>query len=619
MSSSAQPQPGNGTASRSGFSRDHPEPDGRSGFSRDHSPGLDPALAIAAAAEVFAAFQAYNDEFRRITRRAARRFQDGEWKLGQRDAVERIELYDRRVERCIARLVGLLGPHVADKVVWAAARAEFGQRIATCADSEFYKTFFNSLTRKIFKTVGVDPEVEFVALDLEPTLGVGEPPLCRYDVEEGSLRTAAQRILAQFNCDDAIADRRAGIEQLLEALDHCLDVQGRRHAVASIELLEPVFYRATRAFLVGRLLGDGWSAPLVLAFKNTGQGLTLDALIHHDNEIRMLFGFSRSYFHVDLPHVGAAVRFLQALMPGKQTGELYTVLGRAKQGKTERYRTLFKHLQDCEDQFVHAEGERGMVMIVFALSSWDIVVKVMRDRFAYPKTASREEVMSKYQFVFKHDRVGRLVDAQEFRRLRVPRERFAPELLDELLEQAAQTCRLDGDDLIIEHCYIERRLRPLNLYLREVDALAARRAAVDYGQAIRDLARTNVFPGDLLSKNFGVSRHGRVIFYDYDELCLITDCKFRDLPTARYEEDELRAEPWFHVGPHDVFPEQFINFLGLSPELRQTFIQHHHELLTADYWRGIKACHEAERHLEVVPNRPIADPADAVAENAQTA
>ncbi len=605
MSSSAKLQPGRLTLARTGSSD-------------ERGTGFGSAAAVSAAAEVFAAFQAYNDEFRRITRRAARRFQDGEWKLGQRDAVERIELYDWRVERCIASLVGLLGPHVADKAVWAAAKVEFGTQIAGCPDSEFFKTFFNSLTRKIFKTVGVDPEVEFVALDLEPTLGVGDPPLRRYEGAE-SLRTAAQGILAQLGWGDIVADRNAAIDQLVAAFEDCLDQQTGRHAVESVEFLEPVFYRATRAFLVGRLLGRDWQTPLVLAFKNSGAGLTLDAVIQRDNEIRMLFGFSRSYFHVDLPHVGAAVRYLQALMPGKQTGELYTVLGRAKQGKTERYRTLFKHLQQCEDQFLHAEGERGMVMIVFALSSWDIVVKVIRDHFAYPKTVSREEVMSKYQFVFKHDRVGRLVDAQEFRRLRIPRGRFAPELLDELLEEAAQTCRLDGEDLIIEHCYIERRLRPLNLYLREVDILAARRAVIDYGQAIRDLARTNVFPGDLLSKNFGVSRHGRVIFYDYDELCLITDCKFRDLPTARFEEDEFRAEPWFHVGPHDVFPEQFINFLGLTAALKQTFVQHHGELLTADYWRGIKACHEAERHLEVVPNRPIVDVPDAMAENMQTA
>ncbi|MDH5276774.1 MAG: bifunctional isocitrate dehydrogenase kinase/phosphatase, partial [Gammaproteobacteria bacterium] len=301
------------------------------------------------------------------------------------------------------------------------------------------------------------------------------------------------------------------------------------------------------------------------------------------------------------PAVEPAVRYLSSIMPGKPVDEIYTVLGRAKQGKTERYRSLFRHLARSTDLFVHAEGIRGMVMIVFTLYSSELVFKVIRDRFAEPKTASREEVMQKYQFVFQHDRVGRLVDAQEYRQLRFPKARFSPELLEELLTSASGTCRLEGEDLIIGHCYMERRMKPLDVYLREASPDAARRAIRDYGQAIRDLALSNVFPGDLLLKNFGVSRHGRVVFYDYDELCLVTECSFRDLPVARDDEDEMRSEPWFFVGSTDVFPEQFLDFLGLRGELREEFVRHHADLLTADYWRKLKACHQAERHLEVVP------------------
>jgi hypothetical protein len=71
------------------------------------------------------------------------------------------------------------------------------------------------------------------------------------------------------------------------------------------------------------------------------------------------------------------------------------------------------------------------------------------------------------------------------------------------------------------------------LFLREADPAAAESAIIDYGNALRDLAASNVFPGDLLLKNFGVTSHGRVIFYDYDELCLVSDCVFRDLPAGR--------------------------------------------------------------------------------------
>ena len=302
-----------------------------------------------------------------------------------------------------------------------------------------------------------------------------------------------------------------------------------------------------------------------------------------------LFGYARSYFHVDLPVVSAAITLLRSFMPRKSIDELYTVLGRAKQGKTERYFALQRHLDKSIDSFVHAPGDRGLVMLVFTLPSHDLVFKVIRDRFGAPKTSTREDVIDRYQFVFRHDRAGRLVDAQEFKRLRLPRARFMPDLLDELLNEAGESCRIEGEDLIVEHCYIERRLRPLNLFLREADPAAAESAIIDYGNALRDLAASNVFPGDLLLKNFGVTSHGRVIFYDYDEICMVTDCVFRDLPQPSCEEEETSAEPWFHCGPRDVFPEQWLPFLSIPPALCGVFTQHHAELLTAAWWRSLSS------------------------------
>lgn len=551
------------------------------------------------AATIFRCFRDYDAEFGAITRRAARRFADREWKLGQRDAVERIELYDRWVHRCIAGLVGPMGPAIADQATWRLVRIEYSKLIADRVDNEFYKTFFNSLTRKAFNTVGVNSHVEYLAPDLEPAVNGVEPPLRRFDLADG-LAPVVVAILEQFPSGRSFRDFDASIRQVVAEIEA---YSARRFGagIECIEMLTPVFYRATRAFYIGRISGEKWSSPLVLAFKNTDDGIVVDTVMMAAYEARNLFGFSRSYFQVDLPAVGAAVEFLHSMFPHKPSGEFYTIVGRAKQGKTERYRRLHKYLQYADDQFVHAEGEKGMVMIAFTLRDYGLIFKVIRDQFAYPKQTTRADVMERYQFVFKHDRVGRLVDAQEFRRLTFEKRLFDDDLLEELLTKAANTCRIEGDYLILEHCYIERRLRPLNLYLQEVDALAARRAVIDYGQAIKDLARTNVFPGDLLIKNFGVTRNGRIIFYDYDELCLVTDCNFRDLPAARFEEDEMRAEPWFHVGKDDVFPEQFVNFLGMSAELRDAFISQHADLLTADYWRGLKRCHEAEQLLEVVP------------------
>jgi isocitrate dehydrogenase kinase/phosphatase len=558
---------------------------------------VDGALVARTAEAILAAFRDYNDEFARITRRAARRFAEREWGLGRRDAVERIELYDRRVEGLLANLVGRMGRWIADEATWSAVRGSFAELIRDCADREFHQTFFNSLTRKVFATEGVNPGVEFDALECAPQLTGGLAPFRSYSGTDPA--DLATRILAQFpHCrseGEPLAGHAAGVLRVAAALNMSAE------SPLVVEMLEPVFYRGTRAFLVGRVVRAERTTGLVIAFRNDEAGPAVDAVITADPAIRNLFGFARSYFHVDLDPVGPVVEFLRTLMPRKSLAELYTVLGRAKQGKTERYRSLYAHLESSDDRFVHAEGQRGMVMLVFTLGSYDSVFKVIRDRFPFPKTTSRPEVEDRYLFVFEHDRVGRLVDAQEFRRLRFPRSRFAPELLDELLRECAGTCRLEGDDLIIGHCYIERRLKPLDVYLQTAEPAAARAAIRDYGRAIRELAMSNIFPGDLLLKNFGVSRNGRVIFYDYDELCLVTDCTYRDLPRARFDEDETRGEPWFYVGPNDVFPEQFLDFLGLRGELREEFLAHHADLLTADYWRGLKAAHQAERWLEVLP------------------
>jgi isocitrate dehydrogenase kinase/phosphatase len=304
---------------------------------------------------------------------------------------------------------------------------------------------------------------------------------------------------------------------------------------------------------------------------------------------------------VDLEHVGKTVLFLKQMMPHKPVSELFTVLGRAKQGKTERYRELFRHLQTATDQFVLAPGERGLVMVVFTLPSFDVVFKLIRDRFPAQKNIVRADVLNRYEFVFKHDRAGRLVDAQEFKRLRFPRRLFSQPLLDELLSETASSVHEDGDDLIIDHCYIERRMTPLNMYVREASPEDCAQAVFEYGQAIRDLAYTNIFAGDLLLKNFGVTRSRRVIFYDYDELCLVTDCRFRELPQATSDEDDMRGETWYYVADNDVFPETFINFLGFNDELTGVFMKAHGEILTADWWRGVQERLRANDVIEVLP------------------
>ena len=564
----------------------------------------DADLARQCAADIRGEFARYNEDFSAITQRARLRFEQCDWKVGQQDAVERIELYARFVQQMADAIKAKLGSRSEDHALWKLIKAEYADQINDYVDIEFTKTYFSSITRKIFDTVGIDPDVEFVAVDYRPMETINHTiRLNVYRMDE-SYSATFEKLLSDYSYDVGWLDiaRCAGF--LSRELKRHWRTLGESSHVQRIEFIRPVFYQNTRAYIVGRSIGaDGKIEPLVIALRNGGQGVAVDAVLMNSRDVGILFGFTRSYIHVDLETVADAIVFLRTIMPGKPVAEIYTVLGRAKQGKTERYRSFFRHLHGSSDKFIDAPGDKGMVMIVFTLPSYDIVFKIIRDRFDYPKTVVRRDVLNKYQLVFKHDRAGRLVDAQEFRLLRFRKKRFSPELLEELLTQASETCWIEGDKIVINHLYVERRMTPLNLFLQEAAPEDARMAVLDYGQAIRDLAASNIFPGDLLLKNFGVTRNRRVIFYDYDELCLVTDCNFRELPEPQTLEEEMQADAWFYVDDDDVFPEQFISFLGLEPHHLEIFLEAHSDLLTAAFWRDRKNHQIAGDMPELLPYR----------------
>jgi len=561
--------------------------------------------AMRCAQMVVEAFLAYNADFRNVTRRARECFAARDWRRSHQDAVERIELYERSIQSIVLKLELALGQNVRLQALWIEVKRHFSNLIGGLPDSEFCKTYFSSVTRRLFGTVGVTPDIEFVATDLDPLMNSKPFHLAHSYPIQDELKSAVKALLESRSLGAPWADLDASAWIVASACERILWQRGEQHDVVALEIIDAVFYQSTRAYLVGRVVGRGLTAPLAIALRSTESGVVVDTIMLTEDELSILFGFARSYFHVDLESVADTVAFLKELMPRKMAGELFTILGRAKQGKTERYRSLFRHLANSTDQFIHAPGQKGLVMICFTLPSFDVVFKVIRDRIPEVKSVSKQDVVSKYSFVFLHDRAGRLIDAQEFRRLRFPLARFSAPVLEELRSQAGASVHVEGEDLIIDHLYIERRVTPLDVYLQQAPDASALRAAVDYGRAIRDLAYTDVFPGDLLLKNFGVTRHGRVVFYDYDELCKVTDCQFRDLPTASNDEDEMRAEPWFFVGDKDVFPETFLNFLGMSGDLRQEFLQAHGDLFEASFWRRTQQRINAGEVLEVLPYVPV--------------
>lgn len=556
------------------------------------------SVAEQGADAIHRAFGAYSSRFEEITRRARGRFARRDWPVRRRDALERLDLYGEVMAALVKTLATLLGPSLDDRATWARMRGAYTGLVRARPDRELAETFFNSATRQVFTTVGVDPTIEYVDLHFDHAKTAERAEDIRVFPNNGDTRQLVVELLDALDLGAPFADRRRDADAVARRIDA---VYGREEWSA-IEVLRAPFYRNRGCYVVGRLRIAHGVRPLGLALVHGDDGVEVDAAILTEEELSIVFSFTRSYFHVDAPLPSSTIAFLHTILPRKPIAELYTALGFNKHGKTEFFRDLMRHVGHSGDQFELAEGDRGMVMVVFGMPSFDFVFKVIRDRFAYPKTATRRDVTDRYRMVFRHDRAGRLVEAQEFEYLTFPRHLFSEAVLAEL-ETARDSISYQGESVAIRHLYVERRVRPLNLYLREVDEDEARRAVLDYGQAIADLAATNIFPGDLLLKNFGVTRHGRVVFYDYDELCQITDCRFRDLPAPRTADEEMAAEPWFYVGPHDIFPEEFLSFLGLPRPLERTFVDGHRRLATPTFWRELQQRHDAGEILEFYPYR----------------
>jgi isocitrate dehydrogenase kinase/phosphatase len=559
--------------------------------------------ATAIAALILQSFRAYRNRFREITNDARVRFENCQWLEGQLASAERLEMYRDYTGDAIAAIrdqcAGL--PPAARE--WRAIKHAYIELIRTQPDFELCETYFNSIHRDMASDSRVDETQSFVWSEFATAPVTPTEPIYRtYRMSRDTVATVT-RVLRDVDFALPWQNLDRDVRNILRSLAEARP-EIRRTVGLELEILRSVFYRNKGAYLVGRLRYAGATWPVVLAvLVDTDRKLYVDTLICDEDELSVVFSFTRSYFMVDAPHPYALVDYLSELMPGKKRSELYASLGMHKHGKTEFYRGFLTHLARSKDQFIIAPGVKGMVMTVFTLPSYQTVFKIIKDRFAPPKDITREQVMQKYYTVKTHDRVGRMADTQEFDHFAFPRARFSPELIEELCKVAASSVRLTDDLVIIEHVYTERLMTPLNLYIETADDAQLREALDEYGNAIKQLAAANIFPGDMLLKNFGVTRHGRVVFYDYDEISYLTDVNFRALPQPQRPEDEMAAETWFSVGPHDVFPEEFRRFLFGRPAIKQMFTEMHGELFDPAYWQAVQRAIREGQVMDVFPYR----------------
>ncbi|MCK6528780.1 bifunctional isocitrate dehydrogenase kinase/phosphatase [Myxococcota bacterium] len=550
---------------------------------------MDTATAIART--ILEGFDKHYRIFRETSAAAQGRFERGAWTEVIEAGQLRIDMYDRRVVEAVEAITSRFPDLGTSERHWPAIKRAYIELLYDHRQPECAETFFNSVaTRLLHRTYYSNryifwrPAVAAEHIDAEqPTYR------CYYPTETGLL-PALRQILEDFGLGLPLADARSSLRHLLRAVRIWFPEPSAVQPNFQFQVLSSLFFRNKMAYLVGRMVNGPRQHPFVVALtRSPGGELRVDALIHERAHLVNLFGVAHAYFMVDMEVPSSWVSFLRGILPDKRTSELYTAVGLQKQGKTLFFRDLHAHLKHSTDRFVVAQGKRGMVMVVFTLPSFPYVFKVIRDRFAPPKAITREQVKEKYRLVKLHDRVGRLADTLEYSDVALPRDRFDPALLDELARLAPSSIEHDGDHLVIRHMYIEQRMTPLDIYLHTGDEAAVRHGIQEFGQALRDLAAANVFAGDLLPKNFGVTGEGRVVFYDFDEVCYLTECRFRRVPEPRTHEDEMSAEPWYSVGPNDVFPEEFASFLLPAGRARDLFREVHGDLMDPGYWARVQA------------------------------
>ena len=576
---------------------------------------LDSSLAYDIAKAMLDGFNRHYRLFRTESARSKHRFETADWHGQQRAQRERIEFYDLRVRECSTRLEREFKAGEQPMEVWQQIKLHYIGLLVDHHQPELAETFFNSVTTKILHRSYFQNDFIFVrpAVSteyIENNEPAALPTYRSYYPTHDNMQQILQQLVSDFDLRRPFEDLQRDCGFVRAAMQARLgDVKLR--ANFQLQVLSGLFFRNKGAYVVGKIINGFNEVPFALPVLHNKAGkLVIDAALFGEDDLLILFSFARAYFMVDMEVPSAYVQFLRSMMPRKPRNEIYNALGLAKQGKTLFYRDFLHHLRHSTDKFRIAPGIKGMVMLVFDLPSFPYVFKVIKDFYPPQKDTTREQIKGKYLLVKQHDRVGRMADTLEYSGVGFPRARFDDELIAEIEKFAPSQLEIsdrDGDgqmEVIVKHVYIERRMIPLNIYLQEAfdlghgacvtEAAAARakeqieRGVIEYGNAIKDLVAANIFPGDMLWKNFGITRHGKVVFYDYDEIEYITDCKFRHVPAPRNEQDEMSGEVWYSVGPKDVFPETFGPFLLGNPAVREVFMKHHADLLDAGFWQAHK-------------------------------
>ncbi|WP_024604157.1 MULTISPECIES: bifunctional isocitrate dehydrogenase kinase/phosphatase [unclassified Pseudoalteromonas] len=556
---------------------------------------LQHVVARKLARSVFAGFEAMFSQFLNITLGAQSRFEQRQYHSVQSAMRERLQVYEREVKNVSEAVRVIAYAELTCPQTWQLAKNIYGDMVQNHENKPIAHTFFNST----FGAIWDDKKIRTVHLFVLKAKYRSEPRSYESLVSRVSLHNGFNNAVKTLITNQVFRVPFSQLERDVATLQSTL-MQGAKQQCKQvyelinlndgyIEYANSLFFRNKACYLIGRCIAkNGDNMPFAIAILNTDEGLKLDAVMMGADQLSLLFGFARTYFMVDTDKPARYVDYLSVLIPHKQRFELFNAIGFIKHAKTEFYRYKVDTTKNSPANFkyVKAPGTPGMVMLVFTIEGLDYVYKVIKDKFSAPKTATKAQVKEKYNFVKQADRVGRLVDTHEFRYLAFDLSRFSDELLEQMKSQIGSSMVISGKALILKHVYVERKMTPLNLYITRCDNKTLERVMHDYGKAIKELAGANIFPGDMLMKNFGVTRWGRVVFYDFDEICPLTDCNFREVPQTQNALEELSSNSYFDIAENDIFPSQFKVFFSANEIAFNYFNNEHSNLFLATFWQG---------------------------------
>ena len=538
---------------------------------------------------ILAGFNRHYRIFTVYNKKAAHYFARSQFHEAYQASIEQIDLYDARVNECMEAVKTSFRINKLDEKLWQDTKLAYIRLLYDHLQPELAESFFNSVSCRLFNRRYYNNNYIFFNTAVNTKdIQTSYPDYRSYYPTENDYEQTIRQLLTEIPVklpyEDLVRDTRL----LTEAIRNYETKFSGINLFFQIHILTPLFYRNKGAYCVGRLVNNNRNYPFVISLLTRNHTLHVDAFLDDEFDISNIFSFARAYFKVDFPVPSAIVRFLRTLLPNKTIADLYTAIGFHKQGKNEFYRAFLYHLRHSNDQFITAPGIEGMVMKVFTLPSYPYVFKLIKDPEHIKKNILPQTIKDCYQIVKRKDRVGRMADVWEFSHVAFPLSRFSAECLEQLQATCASSLHIEGNYLIIKHLYIERRMIPLNLYVTRVDETEQERVLSEYAQAIKDIASAGLFAGDLLTKNFGVTNHGRVVFYDYDEVVPMARCNFRKIPEPMTPEQEMASEPWYSVADNDIFPEEFEYYIVTDPAHKKLLKANHPGLFQAESWQKIQ-------------------------------